>query len=629
MSLLWLKYLAGLFGLLFFLSIPKVIYASDYYIDPNGNNGNTGSSSTSAWRDFTNVNSRTLAPGDKVFLKRGGVWNQQLTIKGSGNSSNFIEIGAYGAGPRPHIRRGGDIAERAMIIHNPSYLKVFSLEVSNAGAGIVVYYKDVRNQNSLYFDDILAHDFKGIFRWSGSQSSNPNWKSYTSPDARSSYGIGITGSNIQDARNYNIISDLKITNTEVYKTGVALAIDRFGDNSGVGWEMYRNVLFDNVNLHDNDLRDEVSYATLYIVGCSDCVFSNILIDKGVYWGPNGTSAIFMGEVNKNSSDYLTFDNLTLINTPESSAPDNVGIDFECCGKRTIIKNSHFENNAGPSLSFLANGPEYATDIDFYDSVFINSGFARKFDNQGQINVNNWPRENKPTGKIHDNWYINPSGISFVGGNGDLSGLQVYNNQQGNPPKKPSITINSPRKDDYIIGNSININYTLSNITTEVSTVKFLVDGNQSYTDSNRDGNYTISSVSEGFHSIKAYLGNSGGEQVGKPYYVGINTTLNGGAFCGNGNVESSEQCDDGNIGNNDGCNSACEFEDGHITSTPTNPPAPVPGDGNNDGVVDGKDFIIWLTHYSQNVSGTNNGDYNDSGKVEIGDYLIWISNFSF
>lgn len=63
------------------------------------------------------------------------------------------------------------------------------------------------------------------------------------------------------------------------------------------------------------------------------------------------------------------------------------------------------------------------------------------------------------------------------------------------------------------------------------------------------------------------------------------------------------------------------------TTTPT-PTLGVPGDGNNDGQVDGQDFIIWLTHYGQNVSGVSNGDYNDSGKVEIGDYVVWIKNYA-
>jgi len=64
------------------------------------------------------------------------------------------------------------------------------------------------------------------------------------------------------------------------------------------------------------------------------------------------------------------------------------------------------------------------------------------------------------------------------------------------------------------------------------------------------------------------------------------------------------------------------------TSTQTPTPHPnVPGDGNNDGKVDGQDFIIWLTHYGQNVSGANNGDYNGDNQITISDYLVWVNNY--
>ena len=66
------------------------------------------------------------------------------------------------------------------------------------------------------------------------------------------------------------------------------------------------------------------------------------------------------------------------------------------------------------------------------------------------------------------------------------------------------------------------------------------------------------------------------------------------------------------------------------TGTATLSPTPVPntpGDGNGDGNVDGQDFIIWLTHFGQNVSGNRNGDYDGSGSIEIGDYVVWVSNY--
>ena len=62
------------------------------------------------------------------------------------------------------------------------------------------------------------------------------------------------------------------------------------------------------------------------------------------------------------------------------------------------------------------------------------------------------------------------------------------------------------------------------------------------------------------------------------------------------------------------------------TPTPTSQPG-TPGDGNGDGIVNGQDFIIWLIHFGQNVSGASSGDYNDNGKIEIGDYIVWVDNY--
>ena len=41
--------------------------------------------------------------------------------------------------------------------------------------------------------------------------------------------------------------------------------------------------------------------------------------------------------------------------------------------------------------------------------------------------------------------------------------------------------------------------------------------------------------------------------------------------CGNGNIETGEQCDDGNLVNGDGCSSTCQIEPGFTCNTQTNP----------------------------------------------------------
>lgn len=52
-----------------------------------------------------------------------------------------------------------------------------------------------------------------------------------------------------------------------------------------------------------------------------------------------------------------------------------------------------------------------------------------------------------------------------------------------------------------------------------------------------------------------------------------------------------------------------------------------PGDANNDNKIDGIDYVIWLNHYNQSVSGPSNGDFNNSGKVDGVDYVIWLDHY--
>lgn len=52
------------------------------------------------------------------------------------------------------------------------------------------------------------------------------------------------------------------------------------------------------------------------------------------------------------------------------------------------------------------------------------------------------------------------------------------------------------------------------------------------------------------------------------------------------------------------------------------------GDANGDGRVDGIDYVIWLNHYGQNVSGgVSQGDFDRNGKVDGIDYVVWLNNF--
>lgn len=57
----------------------------------------------------------------------------------------------------------------------------------------------------------------------------------------------------------------------------------------------------------------------------------------------------------------------------------------------------------------------------------------------------------------------------------------------------------------------------------------------------------------------------------------------GGGVCGNGKIESGEQCDDGNTNDNDGCSSSCQIESGWSCSGQPSSCSPICGDGEVKG----------------------------------------------
>ncbi|CAN5360169.1 hypothetical protein BH10PAT1_BH10PAT1_7460 [soil metagenome] len=51
-------------------------------------------------------------------------------------------------------------------------------------------------------------------------------------------------------------------------------------------------------------------------------------------------------------------------------------------------------------------------------------------------------------------------------------------------------------------------------------------------------------------------------------------------------------------------------------------------DANNDGVVNGIDYIIWLKNFNTNTTlGASHGDFNLDGIVNIADYILWLNNY--
>ena len=57
------------------------------------------------------------------------------------------------------------------------------------------------------------------------------------------------------------------------------------------------------------------------------------------------------------------------------------------------------------------------------------------------------------------------------------------------------------------------------------------------------------------------------------------------------------------------------------------PPSALPGDANDDGIVDGLDYVAWSNHYNQ-PGGLAEGDFTDNGFVDGLDYVVWSNNYN-
>jgi Right handed beta helix region len=388
-----------------------------YFVDTAGDNRHSGSSAALAWADFTNVNNRSFLPGDSILLKRGCVWHQRFTLNGAGSPGRFITVAAYGKGPRPKIQMSGNQADRCMRLNNASYVRLSSVEVCDGGVGVLLYYDRSYNNRSVYIDDVVAHDFQ----CTGVARENPrdrvSW----------CYGIGLTGVDNPANGQDRVLSDLRITNTEVYNTGAGIALDWANHHTVDGKIALRNkfgdVYMEKLRLHDNTVSG-VAFVSLFLSSVTNCTVKNTVINKGARYAPTGTSAVQVMY-----SKGVTLQNVTISNTLFDPCPDNSGLDLECDNEDTVVDGCTFENNAGPAIEILAtpgNANPYTRNFVIRNCKLIGNNWAKKLGNF-QISVPNWQEGNTPSGRVHNNRYQNAPGTAFFGGTGNTSQIQLADN----------------------------------------------------------------------------------------------------------------------------------------------------------------------------------------------------------
>jgi hypothetical protein len=361
--------------------------AATYYIDSvAGSNAYAGTSPDAPWKDFTNANGRVLGPGERLLLRRGSVFNQELNVSARGTEDHWAEIGAYGAGARPIIRRNWDIGDRCALVRNPDFLRIRSLVVCHAAKGLIVAYGEPGHRG-LVIEDCIAHHVEGLYRFNA--HGIPEWRDRQGPAGDGldiSSGIAITGAAARD---------LVLRDCEMFQSSSGFFV--CGDDA----------IIDRVYCHHNYVHNTSPHP--FLVNVRRAVLRNSIFDASGWHASAGTMGIMLGD-----PQGLIIRNCFFRNQPDSGSHDEGGIDFENSGSGCLIDRCTFENNAGAAIEVLGLQSPQTTNIEIRNSRFIKNNAAKKL---GPSEIFVWGRVSDPsvccsTGTVRGNGYVILPGVEF-------------------------------------------------------------------------------------------------------------------------------------------------------------------------------------------------------------------------
>jgi hypothetical protein len=146
----------------------NISFSATYYIDSvSGADTNIGTTIASPWKNITKLNTMTLQPNDKVYLKCGSVWyGQQLKFSGSGLAGFPIVIDQYGAGAKPILNGSGPLktngittADQGVVyLYNQDYIEINNLEITN----YPLTTASIADPNSIFFIGISGENNSGV-----------------------------------------------------------------------------------------------------------------------------------------------------------------------------------------------------------------------------------------------------------------------------------------------------------------------------------------------------------------------------------------------------------------------------------------------------------------------------------
>jgi hypothetical protein len=146
------------------MQVTALAAGTTYHVDcAAGDDANSGTSETAAWRTTTRANLQTYTPGDAILFKRGTTCSGTgFKPAGTGTVDAPITIADYGSGALPVLDGVGD-HEPALMLHNVQDYVVKNLEFTQHGQVPSAFSKT----NLQDVDMVAVVDIRGLAATSG------------------------------------------------------------------------------------------------------------------------------------------------------------------------------------------------------------------------------------------------------------------------------------------------------------------------------------------------------------------------------------------------------------------------------------------------------------------------------
>jgi parallel beta-helix repeat protein len=346
--------------------------ATTYYVAANGNDSNSGTSSSTPWKSVAKVNASfsSMNAGDNVLFNMGDVFYGSLIVNKSGTANAPITIGAYGSGNKPVItglssitswsNLGSNIWESTLPVSSLSYTNLVLINGVNTAMGRTPNAGTFYNYQSQA--GIPLYNGASAFSITSSDlTGSPNWTGAELATYVTTYGLNRVPITSQNGGTLNWADPTNLQ--EGFEAGVS---EFFIQNDPRTLDQV-NEWYYNPSTHKLRIYNTVSPANVQIA----------TIDTLASIGASPYSLLY-----GNGNDYVTFSNLSFQGSNKMSL---------------LIRNSKFVSVENCDFNFAGtdaiNGPYWgnSTGVKIENCTFNNTnntaiGLVEAFDH-GLVNGN--------------------------------------------------------------------------------------------------------------------------------------------------------------------------------------------------------------------------------------------------